>query len=103
MSSWPLMHFILGLGGFERATFWVCAVVVFFAAGYVIDMLLVRQGWGPYVDSVLALIGGYCGLLVQYKYLQHLESYEPYLTIGTVLTGIIVVVVVATVLRARFM
>jgi hypothetical protein len=97
------MHFIHGLEGFELATFWVCAVVVFFATGYLVDMLLVRQGWGPYVDSVLAFVGGYGGLFVQYKYLQHLESYEPYLTIGTVLTGIIVVVVGATILRARFM
>jgi hypothetical protein len=97
------MHFVHGLEGFELATFWVCAVVVFFASGYVIDILLVRNGWGPYVDSVLALIGGYFGLLVQYRYLQRFENYEPYLTLGTILTGIIVVVLVATVSRARFL
>ena len=53
----PLFLMVRDLEGFERVCFWLAAFVGFVLVGFVLDYLMGRQGFGPYINSILALIG----------------------------------------------
>ena len=47
--------------------FWLAVFVGFVLIGFLLDFLMGRQGFGPYVNSVLALVGAWVGLYARYN------------------------------------
>jgi hypothetical protein len=97
----PLFKTIGTLGGFELACFWLAAFVVFILTGFALDYLLGRQGFGPYVNSVLALIGVGLALYARYNYLLPYLRYDPYLTCGLVVATPALVILILSFMRTR--
>lgn len=97
----PLFKLIEGLEGFELACFWLGMFVVFFLIGFVLDYLMGRQGFGPYVNSVLALIGAFAGLYVRYNYLLGYVRYEPYLSFTVLFAAPVLIILMLSFLRTR--
>ena len=75
----PFFQMINSLEGFELVCFCLAALVGFALTEFLADWLLGRQGFGPYVNSALALIGVCARTLcaVQFSYC-HYARYEPY-------------------------
>jgi hypothetical protein len=97
----PLFKTIAALGGFEAACFWLAAFVIFMLTGFVLDYLLGRQGFGPYVNSVLALAGVFLALYARYNYLLPYLRYDPYLTCGLVVAVPALLILLLSFLRTR--
>jgi uncharacterized membrane protein YeaQ/YmgE (transglycosylase-associated protein family) len=97
----PLFKLIQGLEGFELACFWLGMFVVFFLIGFVLDYLMGRQGFGPYINSALALIGAFVGLYVRYNYLLGYVRYEPYLSFTVLFAAPVLIILTLSFLRTR--
>ena len=99
----PLTDIIFGLEGFEATAFWIGLFVTYMIVGFFLDYLMQRQGFGPYWNGALALLGTFLGLYVRYNYLKDHELYrwEPLLTMGCVTGGIAVFMVVLAFVRNR--
>jgi uncharacterized membrane protein YeaQ/YmgE (transglycosylase-associated protein family) len=76
----PFFTMLHSLEGFELVCFWLAAFVGTVLTGFLLDWLMDRQGFGPFVNSVLALIGAFIGLYVKYNFLSRFGGYEPYLS-----------------------
>ncbi len=77
-------------------------VLCFFIAGYIVDSLMDRRGFGPYGDGMVALLGLFMGLLVRGTYFPTVSPYDPILTYGVTFTTMLVVLFSLVVLRNRF-
>jgi TRAP-type uncharacterized transport system fused permease subunit len=97
----PFFLMINSLEGFELACFWLAVFVGFFLIGFVLDYLMGRQGFGPYVNSLLALIGALAGLYARYNYCQGYLRYEPYLSLTLLFAAPVFLIVVLSFLRTR--
>ena len=97
----PFFRIINGLDGFELTCFWLTAFVVFLLIGFVLDYLMGRQGFGPYANAALALIGAFAGLYARYNYFAAYGGYEPYLTLTLLLAAPVLLMVVLSFLRTR--
>jgi hypothetical protein len=97
----PLFTTILGLDGFEMVCFWLAAFVGFVLIGFVLDYLMGRQGFGPYVNSILALAGVFGGLYVRYNFMTPYLRYEPYLSFGLLFAGPVLFVLILSFMRSR--
>ena len=97
----PFFTMISGLEGFELACFWLGMFVGFVLVGFLLDYLMGRQGFGPYVNSVLALIGAYGGLYARYNYFSGYVAYEPYLTFGLLFAAPVLLILILSFLRTR--
>ena len=97
----PLFKMIGGLEGFELACFWLAAFVAFVLTGFALDYLLGRQGFGPYVNSVLALVGVGLALYARYNYLLPYLRYDPYLTCGLVVGTPALLILILSFMRTR--
>lgn len=89
----PFFLMIRDLEGFEMVCFWLAAFVGLVLIGFILDFLMGRQGFGPYVNSILAAIGVFCALYLRFNYLMSYLRYEPYLSLG-LLFGVPVILVV---------
>ncbi|MGO4873022.1 MAG: hypothetical protein ACLPGW_20875 [Roseiarcus sp.] len=97
----PFFTMINSLEGFEFVCFWLAAFVGFVLIGFLLDYLMGRQGFGPYVNSVLA-VGGVCaGLYVRYNYCLPYVRYEPYLSFGLLFTAPVFLVLILSFMRTR--
>ncbi len=101
MSGWPLLQQILNLEGFDLAAFLLSGIVVFFSIGFAVDYLFGKQGMGPYWNSLYALLGAYAGLCAHDWWLRPYGAYEPYLTIGLVIGGLLMSVLAMTAIAQR--
>ena len=81
--------------------FWLGVFVGFVLIGFVLDFLMGRQGFGPYVNSVLALLGVFGGLYVRYNFMTHYLRYEPYLSFVLLFAAPVLLVVTLSFLRTR--
>jgi hypothetical protein len=97
----PFFAMVQNLEGFEMVCFWLAAFVGFVLIGFVLDYLMGRQGFGPYINSVLALIGVFGGLYVRYNYMTPYLRYEPYLTFGLLFATPLLLVLVLSFMRTR--
>lgn len=97
----PFFTMIHGLEGFERACFWLGLFVMFVLLGFFLDYLMGRQGFGPYINSVLALIGAYAGLYLRYNYFMGYISYEPYLSFALLFAAPVLLIIGLSALRTR--
>jgi hypothetical protein len=60
-----------------------------------------RQGFGPYVNSLLALIGAGAGLYARYNYFLPYVRYEPYLSITLLFATPVALILILSFLRTR--
>jgi hypothetical protein len=99
----PIFTVILQLEGFEATAFWVTVVVVFMLSGFLIDMLMLGQGFGPFVNGLFVLAGTFAGLYVRFNYAAHFRAHiiEPFLSVGLILGSITVLLVSAGYVRNR--
>ena len=99
----PVLDMIFGLEGFEAVAFWVGLFVIYMIVGFVLDYLMQSQGFGPYFNGALALLGTFLGLYARYNYLRDysLARWEPLVTIGCVTGGIAIFLVVLAFVRNR--
>jgi hypothetical protein len=97
----PVFLMIRDLDGFEMVCFWLAAFVGFVLIGFVLDFLMGRQGFGPYVNSILALIGVFGGLYVRYNFMTPYLGYEPYLSLGLLFAAPVLLVLTLSFMRTR--
>jgi len=97
----PFFLMINSLEGFELACFWLAVFVGFFLIGFVLDYLMGRQGFGPYINSLLALVGTLAGLYARYNYLQGYVRYEPYLSLTLLFAVPVLMIILLSFLRTR--
>jgi len=99
----PLFDIIFGLEGFEATAFWIALFVAYMIAGFFIDMLMQKQGFGPYWNSVLAILGTFVGLYARYNYLPEykVHFYEPYVTVGSIAGGVALTMITLAFVRNR--
>jgi uncharacterized membrane protein YeaQ/YmgE (transglycosylase-associated protein family) len=97
----PFFTMVRDLEGFEMVCFWLAAFVGFALIGFVLDFLMGRQGFGPYVNSVLALIGAFAGLYVRYNYMTPYLRYDPYLSFGLLFAAPVLLVLTLSFMRTR--
>ena len=99
----PIFDTIFGLEGFEATAFWVATFVVYMIIGFFIDMLMEKQGFGPYFNAVFAIVGTFLGLYVRFNYVveYRIHLYEPFVSIGFIAAGISLFIVTLAFVRNR--
>ena len=99
----PLFDIIFGLEGFEAAAFWIALFVAYMIAGFFIDMLMQRQGFGPLLNGIYALLGAFIGLYLRYNYFLRAPwfGYEPYVTMGLIFGSIAILLLALALVRNR--
>jgi hypothetical protein len=97
----PFFQMVRDLEGFEMVCFWLGAFVAFVLIGFALDYLMGRQGFGPYINSVLALIGVFAGLYVRYNFMTPYLRYEPYLSFGLLFAAPVLLVLTLSLARTR--
>ena len=60
-----------------------------------------RQGFGPYVNSGLALAGSWVGLYLRYNYFLPYLRYEPYLSFTLLFGAPVSLILILSFLRTR--
>src|ERR1035437_11200703 len=97
----PFFQMVRDLEGFEMVCFWLGAFVGSVLIGFALDYLMCRQGFGPYINPVLALIGVFAGLYVRYNFMTPYLRYEPYLSFGLLFAAPVLLVLVLSFMRTR--
>ncbi len=97
----PFFRMVYALEGFELVCFWLAVVVGFFLIGFLLDYLMGRQGFGPYVNSALALVGAGIGLYARYNYLMNYVRYEPYLSFTLLFAAPVTLILMLSFMRTR--
>jgi hypothetical protein len=77
----PFFLMVQDLEGFEMVCFWLAAFVGVVLVGFGLDYLTGRQGFGPYINSLLAVVGVFAALYVRYNFAMPYLNYDPYLTV----------------------
>ncbi len=97
----PFFLMISSLEGFEMVCLWLAAFVGFFLIGFLLDFLMGRQGFGPYVNSVLALIGAGIGVYARYNYFLPYARYDPYMSITLLFAAPVLLILILSFVRTR--
>ena len=99
----PLFDVIFGLEGFEMTAFWLGMFIAFLGAGFFVDYLMHKQGFGVFWNGVYVFIAAFAGLYCRYNYFQRLPytRYEPFLTAGLFFLSIAVFLTMMSFLRNR--
>jgi uncharacterized membrane-anchored protein len=100
----PVWRFLHNLEGFEFAAFWIASFTAVTLAGFFLDYIMQRQGFGPYFNSIFVAGGIWLGLYLRFNYLQPVKMhiYDPYLSITAILGVTAAMLVVTAFLRNRF-
>jgi uncharacterized membrane-anchored protein len=100
----PVWRFLHNLEGFDFAAFWIALFTAVTLAGFFLDYIMQKQGFGPYFNSIFVAGGIWLGLYLRFNYLQpiRLHVYDPYLSITTILGVTAAMLVVTAFLRNRF-
>ena len=61
----PLFDVIFGLEGFEKTAFWLGMFIAFLGAGFFVDYLMHKQGFGVFWNGVYVFIAAICRPLFQ--------------------------------------
>ena len=99
----PLFDVIFGLEGFEKTAFWLGMFIAFLGAGFFVDYLMHKQGFGVFWNAVYVFVAGFAGLYIKYNYFQRppYSSYEPLVTAGLFFLSISVFLTAMSFLRNR--
>jgi hypothetical protein len=100
----PLFDVIFGLEGFEKTAFWLGMFIAFLGAGFFVDYLMHKQGFGVFWNAVYVFIAGFAGLYIRYNYFQRppYSAYEPFVTAALFFASIAVLLTMMSFLRNRF-
>src|SRR5271155_325285 len=100
----PLFDVIFGLDGFEKTAFWLGMFIAFLGAGFFVDYLMHKQGFGVFWNGIYVSIAAFAGLYFRYNYFQRLPytRYEPFVTAGLFFLSIAVFLTMMSFLRNRF-
>ena len=100
----PLFDVIFGLEGFEWTAFWLGMFIAFLGAGFFVDYLMHKQGFGVFWNAVYVFLAGFAGLYIRYNYFQRppYSTYEPFVTAGLLFGSIAVLLTTMSFLRNRF-
>jgi hypothetical protein len=100
----PLFDAIFGLEGFEWTAFWLGMFISFLGAGFFVDYLMHKQGFGVFWNAVYVFIAGFAALYIRYNYFQRppYSTYEPFVTAGLFFASIAVFLTTMSLLRNRF-
>jgi hypothetical protein len=100
----PLFDVIFGLEGFEKTAFWLGMFIAFLGAGFFVDYLMHKQGFGVFWNGVYVFIAAFAGLYFRYNYFETLPytRYEPFVTAGLFFLSIAVFLTMMSFLRNRF-
>ena len=102
----PVWRFLHNLEGFEFAAFWIAFLVGVGLAGFFLDYVMQRQGFGPFFNALYVLGAIFLGLYVRFNYLQpnriSFQMHDPYLTIATICAVIVPMLVFMAFLRNKF-
>jgi hypothetical protein len=87
----PVWLFLNNLEGFEFAAFWIAAFTFTTMAGFFLDYVMQRQGFGPYFNALYVFAGVWAGLYVRFNYLRGYQAHfhDPYLTIAAIMDVIV--------------
>jgi hypothetical protein len=97
----PFFVMLKSLEGFEMVCFWLAAFVGVVLVGFLLDYLMGRQGFGPYINSGLAVIGVWIGLYARYNYFLPFLRYEPYLSLTLLFATPVLLILLLSFLRTR--
>jgi uncharacterized membrane protein YeaQ/YmgE (transglycosylase-associated protein family) len=99
----PVWVFLDNLEGFEFAAFWIAAFTMTLMAGFMLDYVMQRQGFGPYYNSLYVFVGVWLGLYVRFNYLRayQVQLHDPFLTISSVIGVTAAMLVVMAFVRNR--
>jgi hypothetical protein len=100
----PVWRFLHNLEGFEYAAFWIATFTAVTLAGFFLDYILQKQGFGPYFNACYVAGGIFLGLYLRFNYLQpgKVPLYDPYLSITAILGVTAIMIVLMAFLRNRF-
>jgi hypothetical protein len=101
----PVWQFLNSLEGFEFAAFWIAAFTLTTMAGFFLDYVMQRQGFGPYWNACYVFGGVWLGLYLRFNYLRGYQGilHDPFLTITAIIAVISSMLVVMGFLRNRFL
>ena len=99
----PFFDTIWNFEGFEMVAFYLALFIGLLAAGFFIDMLMQRQGFGPLLNGIYALLGAFIGLYLRYNYFLRAPwfGYEPYVTMGLIFGSIAILLLALALVRNR--
>jgi len=100
----PLFEVISNLEGFEFVAFWLGLFIALMMTGFFIDMLMQRQGFGPFLNAIYALLGAFIGIYVRYNYFLRAPwlGYEPFVTLVLIFGSIALLLLLLAFIRNRF-
>ena len=99
----PVWVFLNNLEGFEFAAFWIAAFTMTTMAGFFLDYIMQRQGFGPYFNAAYVFVGVWVGLYVRFNYLRpyQMTLHDPFLSITSILAVTSVMLVAVAFVRNR--
>jgi hypothetical protein len=64
-------------------------------AGFLLDYVMQRQGFGPLFNALFVLAGVFIGLYVRFNYLRGYQTqmHDPFLTISSILAAVVCLLV----------
>jgi sensor histidine kinase YesM len=82
----PVWEFFTNLEGFEFAAFWIASFTMIVLAGFFLDYIMQRQGFGPLMNALFVIGGIFLGLYVRFNYLRTYQTqlHDPYLTMTSI-------------------
>ena len=100
----PVWQFFARLDGFETVAFYIASFTGVLIAGFLLDYILQKQGFGVLYNSVLVAAGIFAGLFVRFAYAKPsvIPLADPMLTIVVILAVVTVMITVLALLRNRF-
>jgi len=100
----PVSQFFTRLDGFETAAFWIAAFTGVVIAGFLVDYILQKQGFGVFFNSILVALGIFAGLYVRFAYAKPsvIPLADPILSIAVILAVTTTMLTSLALLRNRF-
>ena len=82
----PVWVFLNNLEGFEFAAFWIASFTLTLMAGFFLDYVMQRQGFGPYWNALYVFGGVWLGLYLRFNYLRSYQGqfHDPFLSISAI-------------------
>lgn len=76
-------------------------LVGFFIAGFVLDAILQKDGFGPYWNGLVAMLGVALGLSIRSRFFALTSPYDPAFTMAIVLGTLVAMLMLLSAVRNR--
>jgi uncharacterized membrane protein YeaQ/YmgE (transglycosylase-associated protein family) len=98
----PFSSYFGPMSGLEELLLVLSVIVAFFIAGFIVDAVMKKDGFGPYWSGGLSLVGIMIGLTIRSTFFPFRASHEPYLTLAVVFATLLVLLLAISVFRNKF-